>query len=82
MKCLLHHKQQLRNLQQTKKSFLTSQAQKALDGASKNVEALMKTQEWMFKKQLKQYSSKVPLQEVCTAELQKTTHGGLNSETI
>ena len=72
----MHHKQQLLDLQQAKKNFLTSQAEKAAAASaatsggttggssvgslqSKGAEHIMKTQEWMFKKQFKQYSSKV-----------------------
>ena len=70
-KRLMHHKQQLLGLQQAKKNFFSTKAEKAAtSGAtasvvpvagigSKETEHLLKTQEWMFKKQFKQYSSKV-----------------------
>ena len=60
-KRLMHHKQQLLDLQQAKKNFLTTQIEKHPSVMSKEAEVLMKQQEQLFKKQLKQYSSKVSL---------------------
>lgn len=59
-KRLMHHKQQLLDLQQAKKTFMSLQMEKAAAGVlNKETEALLKQQEQMFKKQIKQYSSKV-----------------------
>ncbi len=64
-KRLMHHKQQLLDLQQAKKNFLSSQMEKTASSAgglvSKEAEAMLKQQEQLFKKQLKQYSSKVKI---------------------
>ena len=55
----MHHKQQLLDLQQAKKNFVTSQVEKSASGNTKEVEAVLKLREKMFKKKLTQYSSKV-----------------------
>lgn len=62
-KRLIHHKQQMLDLQQAKLNFLTSQQDKAAAPLgslhSKEAEHFMKTQELMFKKRFKQFYSKV-----------------------
>ena len=55
----MHHKQQLMDIQAAKKTFISSQVDKTAFTLTKEVEALMKQQEQFFRKQLKQYSSKV-----------------------
>ena len=61
----MHHKQQLLDLQQAKKTFMTLQMEKSAAGAlSKETEALLKQQEQIFKKQIKQYSSKVAVSSI------------------
>ncbi|CAH1791767.1 unnamed protein product [Owenia fusiformis] len=57
-KRLMHHKQQLLDIQQAKKHFMSSQIEKSAIGLNKEAEAALKQQEAIFKKQLKQYSSK------------------------
>ncbi|XP_064622207.1 baculoviral IAP repeat-containing protein 6-like isoform X2 [Lineus longissimus] len=57
-KRLMHHKQQLLDLQQAKKNFLSSQMEKLGSGITKEAEAIIKHQEQLFKKTLKQYTSK------------------------
>ena len=58
-KRLMHTKQQLLELQQAKKNFLANQMEKGASAVSKETENVLKQQEIMFKKQLKQYTSKV-----------------------
>lgn len=59
-KRLMHHKQHLLDLQTAKKNFMSAQLEKSTAaGVSKEAEALLKQHEAVFKKQLKQYSSKV-----------------------
>lgn len=60
-KRLLHHKQQLLNLQQAKKHFSTKLEESIASGnlLDKETEHLVKTQDLLFKKQMRQYSSKV-----------------------
>ena len=69
-KRLMYHKQQLLDLQAAKKSFLTSQMEKSAF-IGKEAETLMKQQEQLFKKQLKQYSSKVSF--ISTIHLNNST---------
>ena len=57
----MHHKQQLLELQQAKKNFMASQIEKTASLSPVEAEAIAKIQEQAFKKQFKQYSSKVCL---------------------
>ena len=60
-KRLLHHKHQLQDLQAAKKNFMAAQLEKsnAVALVMKDAEMILKQQEQIFKKELKQYSSKV-----------------------
>lgn len=60
-KRLLHHKQQLMNLQQAKKHFSSKMEESVAAGSlmDKETEHLVKTQDMLFKRQMRQYSSKV-----------------------